>query len=57
MSQTHAPETAPAAGLAPGAHIADPAPLGLAAFALTTAVLSAVNAGWVPASEIGRAHV
>jgi succinate-acetate transporter protein len=32
----------------PGAHIADPAPLGLAAFALTTAVLSAVNAGWVP---------
>ena len=50
MSQTHAPEGAPAAGLAPGAHIADPAPLGLAAFALTTAVLSAVNAGWVPAS-------
>src|ERR1700712_2986226 len=50
MSQSHAPETAPAAGLAPGAHIADPAPLGLAAFALTTAVLSAVNAGWVPAS-------
>jgi succinate-acetate transporter protein len=34
----------------PGAHIADPAPLGLAAFALTTFVLSAVNAGWVPAS-------
>src|SRR3954449_11009242 len=50
MSQTHARETAPAVGLAPGAHIADPAPLGLAAFALTTAVLSAVNAGWVPAS-------
>jgi succinate-acetate transporter protein len=50
MSQTRAPETVPAAGLAPGAHIADPAPLGLAAFALTTAVLSAVNAGWVPAS-------
>ncbi len=43
MSETHAP-------VAPGAHIADPAPLGLAAFALTTAVLSAVNAGWVPAS-------
>jgi succinate-acetate transporter protein len=34
----------------PGAHIADPAPLGLAAFALTTFVLSSVNAGWVPAS-------
>jgi succinate-acetate transporter protein len=50
MSQRNAPEAAPAAGLAPGAHIADPAPLGLAAFALTTAVLSAVNAGWVPAS-------
>src|SRR3954453_430050 len=50
MSQTHARETAPAAGLAPGAHIADPAPLGLAAFALTTFILSAVNAGWVPAS-------
>jgi succinate-acetate transporter protein len=30
--------------------IADPAPLGLAAFALTTFVLSAVNAGWVPKS-------
>jgi succinate-acetate transporter protein len=34
----------------PGAHIADPAPLGLAAFALTTFVLSFVNAGFVPAS-------
>ena len=32
----------------PGAHIADPAPLGLAAFALTTFVLSVVNAGWFP---------
>jgi succinate-acetate transporter protein len=28
-------------------NIADPGPLGLAAFALTTFVLSAVNAGWV----------
>lgn len=34
----------------PGASIADPAPLGLAAFALTTFVLSTVNAGLVPAS-------
>jgi succinate-acetate transporter protein len=34
----------------PGAHLADPAPLGLAAFALTTFVLSFVNAGLVPAS-------
>jgi uncharacterized protein len=45
----HAPTTPPTtAHLVPGGHIADPAPLGLAAFALTTAVLSAVNAGWVP---------
>lgn len=40
----------PTPEIKPGAHIADPAPLGLAAFALTTAVLSAVNAGWVPAT-------
>ncbi|MEO8851083.1 MAG: GPR1/FUN34/YaaH family transporter, partial [Allobranchiibius sp.] len=40
----------PTPHVTPGAHIADPAPLGLAAFALTTAVLSAVNAGWVPAT-------
>ncbi|WP_446664031.1 acetate uptake transporter [Flexivirga sp. B27] len=33
---------------APGAHIADPAALGLGAFALTTFVLSCVNAGIVP---------
>ncbi|MGH3868818.1 MAG: acetate uptake transporter [Pseudonocardiaceae bacterium] len=31
----------------PGGHIADPAPLGLAAFAMTTFVLSCVNAGLV----------
>jgi uncharacterized protein len=30
----------------PGSGIADPAPLGLAAFALTTFLLSATNAGW-----------
>jgi succinate-acetate transporter protein len=30
------------------AQIADPAPLGLAAFALTTFLLSTVNAGWLP---------
>ncbi len=41
--------TAPAPA-SPGSHLADPAPLGLAAFALTTFVLSAVNAGWVPAT-------
>jgi succinate-acetate transporter protein len=32
----------------PAAPIADPAPLGLGAFALTTFVLSAHNAGWAP---------
>ena len=31
----------------PGTGIADPAPLGLAAFALTTFLLSAKNAGWM----------
>lgn len=38
------------ATVTPGASIADPAPLGLAAFALTTFFLSTVNAGLVPAS-------
>ena len=46
--ETRSTPTAPAH--VPGAHIADPAPLGLAAFALTTFFLSFVNAGWVPAS-------
>jgi uncharacterized protein len=32
---------------APASGIADPAPLGLAAFALTTFLLSAANAGWM----------
>ena len=35
---------------APTLSIADPAPLGLGAFALTTFLLSAVNAGWANAS-------
>ncbi len=30
--------------------VADPGPLGLAAFALTTFVLSVANAGWIPAA-------
>jgi uncharacterized protein len=34
--------------------IADPAPLGLAAFALTTFLLSAFNAGWAGASSGGQ---
>ncbi len=33
-----------------GRDYADPGPLGLAAFALTTFVLSIVNAGWLPAT-------
>jgi uncharacterized protein len=35
---------------APATGIADPAPLGLAAFALTTFLLSAINAGWAKTS-------
>ena len=42
-------EEAPAVA-AVGTGIADPAPLGLAAFALTTFLLSAVNAGWAKSS-------
>jgi succinate-acetate transporter protein len=38
---------------APGAHFADPAPLGLGAFALTTFVLSVVNMNWIPATTTG----
>jgi uncharacterized protein len=50
-------EDAPAA-VAPAAAvgdsgIADPAPLGLAAFALTTFLLSAINAGWAKTSTGG----
>src|SRR5690348_16440498 len=63
MADTHAttratrpgtalPETAPSVVPAPGAHLADPAPLGLGAFAMTTFVLSVINAGWVPASVV-----
>jgi len=42
-------EEAPAVA-AVGTGIADPAPLGLAAFALTTFLLSAINAGWAKTS-------
>ena len=41
---------APVAPAAPALLIADPAPLGLAAFALTTFLLSAVNAHWATSS-------
>ena len=50
MSQVQSPAGVAAAAPAPGAHIADPAPLGLAAFALTTFVLSLVNSTILPAS-------
>lgn len=39
--------------MAVGSGLADPAPLGLAGFALTTFVLSAVNARWVPLTTLG----
>ncbi|MGC4112843.1 MAG: acetate uptake transporter [Nocardioides sp.] len=39
----------------PGAHIADPGPLGLAAFALTTFVLSTVNSDIIPQALVGGA--
>src|SRR6202020_3347183 len=41
-----APAAPASAPVVPVTGIADPAPLGLAAFALTTFLLSAVNAGW-----------
>jgi succinate-acetate transporter protein len=52
MTQSQVPPGPPDSGVlprqVPGAHLADPAPLGLAAFGLTTLVLSAINAHWVP---------
>jgi succinate-acetate transporter protein len=45
---THAPPA-----LMTGAGFADPAPLGLGAFAMTTFFLSSVNAGWLQASAQG----
>ena len=48
-------ETATHVHHVPGAHIADPAPLGLAGFALTTFVLSCVNANIVPQALVGGA--
>jgi uncharacterized protein len=41
----------PAAPVAAGSGIADPGPLGLAAFALTTFLLSAFNAQWMTAAS------
>ena len=45
VSEEHAVQ--PSATTAPSSGIADPAPLGLAAFALTTFLLSASNANWM----------
>ena len=45
VSEEHAVQ--PSATTAPPSGIADPAPLGLAAFALTTFLLSAANANWM----------
>lgn len=44
-------EDAPAPVAQATSGIADPAPLGLAAFALTTFLLSAINAGWAKSSS------
>ncbi|MGN6687494.1 MAG: acetate uptake transporter [Actinomycetales bacterium] len=48
-----AKQTTPAPLPTPGAMFADPGPLGLAAFALTTFFLSCVNAGLVPSTVEG----
>jgi succinate-acetate transporter protein len=40
--------------MADGIKIANPAPLGLAGFGITTVVLSAINAGLLPGSEGSR---
>lgn len=51
MSTTDEAPTAEAPAVAAvGTGIADPAPLGLAAFALTTFLLSVINAGWAKSS-------
>jgi len=38
------------APVSPGSHLADPAPLGLAGFGITTLTLSIINAHWIPVS-------
>jgi uncharacterized protein len=47
VSEEHAVQ----ATTAPSSGVADPAPLGLAAFATTTFLLSAANAGWMTAAS------
>jgi uncharacterized protein len=48
MTTTTATDTRFPGEIASTQKVADPAPLGLGAFALTTFVLSAANAGWIP---------
>ncbi len=50
QAATYQPSATATAPAAPGADIADPGPLGLCGFALTTFVLSAINAGWYDAA-------
>lgn len=52
MTQVSTQTPSPQTGLAPsfGAHLADPGPLGLAGFALTTFMLSSFNSGLAPKS-------
>jgi succinate-acetate transporter protein len=55
MSVSEDREVTPAVQAAPSAPIADPGPLGLAAFALTTFLLSAANARWMNGNATGSA--
>ena len=57
MSVSEDREVTPAVQAAPSASIADPGPLGLAAFALTTFLLSTVNARWTVGNSAGTAFL
>jgi succinate-acetate transporter protein len=58
MSVSEDREVTPAVSpAAPAASIADPGPLGLAAFALTTFLLSAANAHWTSGNSAGTAFL
>jgi succinate-acetate transporter protein len=57
MSVSEDREVTPAVQAAPSPAIADPGPLGLAAFALTTFLLSAANAHWTSGNSAGTAFL
>jgi succinate-acetate transporter protein len=57
MSVSEDREVTPAVQAAPSPAIADPGPLGLAAFALTTFLLSAANAHWTNGNSAGTAFL